>query len=147
MEWSDKLKTIELIRYPTAISPIRLPVLTQQIMADFQLSQEAWKKLNSQRNKMAEMNKFLMKVVKTTYKKLTSVPKQYPKKTHNIKTFKKMVNPTKDIKNLSNTHKRKNDSDNSKKIVISETKTVIGVQVSDFYQSMDTEDRDNDSMG
>ena len=34
-------------------------------------------------NEMAETNKLLKKAVKSTYKKLTSVPKQYPKKTPN----------------------------------------------------------------
>ena len=77
------LRTVQLIRYPTAISPTRPPMLTQQIMADFQLSQEAWNKLSSQMNEMAELNTFLKKAVKSTYKKLTSVPKQYPKKTPN----------------------------------------------------------------
>ena len=38
------------IKYPTTISPIKLPILTQQIMADFQLSQEAWNQLSSQMN-------------------------------------------------------------------------------------------------
>ena len=51
------IPTIELIRYPTPISPPRPPVLTQQIMEDFQLSQEAWNKLSSQMNEMAETNK------------------------------------------------------------------------------------------
>ena len=36
------IQTIELIRYPTPISPTRTPVLTQQFTADVQLSQEAW---------------------------------------------------------------------------------------------------------
>ena len=35
------IQTTELIRYPTPISLTRLPILTQQITADFQLSQEA----------------------------------------------------------------------------------------------------------
>ena len=61
-------------------------------MADFQLSQEAWNKLSSKMNEMAEMNKLLKKAVKSTYKKLTSVLKQYPKKTpNNMGTSRKMV--------------------------------------------------------
>ena len=51
-----KLQIIEPIKYPTTISPTRLPTLTQQIMVDFQLSQEAWNKLSSQMNEMAETN-------------------------------------------------------------------------------------------
>ena len=40
-------------------------------------------------NEMAETNKLLWRTVKSTYKKLTSVPKQYPKKTNNMKASKK----------------------------------------------------------
>ena len=50
------IQTIELIRYLTPTSPARLPVLRQQITADFQLSQEAWNKLRSQMNEVAETN-------------------------------------------------------------------------------------------
>ena len=53
------LQKIEAIKYPTLISPTRLPVLTLQIMADFQLSQEALNKLSCQMNEMAETNKLL----------------------------------------------------------------------------------------
>ena len=43
-------------------------------------------------NEMAEMNELLKKAVKSTYKKLTSVPKQYLKKTpNNMKTSEKTV--------------------------------------------------------
>ena len=49
-------------------------------------------------NKMAETNKLLKMAVKSTYKKLISVPKQYPKKTNNMQPSKKTVkfieNPT-----------------------------------------------------
>ena len=121
-------------------------------MTDVQLSQVAWNKLSSQMNEMAEMNKLLKKVVKSTYKKLTSAPKQYPKKTpNNMKTSKKTVtfveNPTKDNKNMNKTPKRKNDSNNSKKKITSKTKTVSEVQVSASDQSVDTEDNANDFMG
>ena len=62
-------------------------------MADFQLSLEAWKTFSAQMNETAETNKLLKKVVKSTYKKLTNVPKQYPKKTHNsMKSSKKTEN-------------------------------------------------------
>ena len=52
------------------------------------------------------MDKLLKKAVKSTYKKLTSVLKKYPKETpNNIKTSKKTVkfieNPTKDNKNMN----------------------------------------------
>ena len=50
------------------MSPTIPPVLTQQITADFQLSQEAWKQLNSQINEMVETNKLFKKAVQGTYK-------------------------------------------------------------------------------
>ena len=62
-------QTAEPIRYPTPISAVRPPVLTQQITADFQLSQEAWNKLSSQMTEMAETNKILKKAIMNTYKK------------------------------------------------------------------------------
>ena len=45
---------VEAIRYLTAILPTRPPILSQQIMANFQLSQEALNKIISQINEMAE---------------------------------------------------------------------------------------------
>ena len=55
------------------------------------MSQEAWNKLRSQMNEMAERNKLLKKAVKRTYKKLTSVSKQYPKKApNNLKHLRKL---------------------------------------------------------
>ena len=57
-------QTIEPIRYPTPISPVRPPIVTQQIMADFQLSQEVWNKLSGQMNEMAATNKLLKKAEK-----------------------------------------------------------------------------------
>ena len=78
------IQTKKQIRYPTLMSPARLPVLTQQITADLQLSQEV---------KMAETNKLLKRATKNTYKKLTSILKQPPKKTSNTtKTPKKVKN-------------------------------------------------------
>ena len=44
------VQTIEMIRYPIPIIQTRLPILTQKITVDFQLSQEAWNKLSSQMN-------------------------------------------------------------------------------------------------
>ena len=43
--WSNS--PIPQIKYPTKSSPTKLPVLTQQLMADFQLLQEAWDKLSN----------------------------------------------------------------------------------------------------
>ena len=55
---------VSLIKYPTTILPTKPPNLTQEITADFQLSQEAWKQLSSQMNEMVETNKLLKKVVR-----------------------------------------------------------------------------------
>ena len=44
------IQTTKLNRYPKPISLTRPPILTQQIMVDFHLSQEAWKKLSNQMN-------------------------------------------------------------------------------------------------
>ena len=115
------LQTIEPIRYPTTISPARPPILTQQITTDFQLSQEAWNELSSQMDEMAKTKKLLKKAVKSTYKKLTSVPKQYPKKTpNNMKASKKtkkivkfIEKPTIENKCVNRIPKRKNDSNKS----------------------------------
>ena len=147
------LQTVEQVRYPITISTTRSPILTQ-IMADFQLSQEAWKKIRSQRNEMAETNKLLKKAVKSTYKILTTVPQQYPKKTpNNMKTSKKtkntfkfIENPTKDNKDVNKNPKRRNDSNNSKENITSKTNTVSEILVSDSDQRMDIEDNDNDSL-
>ena len=65
-------------------------------------------------NEMAETNKHL-KAVKSTYKKLMSIPKQYPKKAPNKlkasmkteKTVKFIENPTKDNKDTNKTLKGK----------------------------------------
>ena len=84
------IQTIELIRYPTQISPARLPVLTQQITAGFQLSQEDGNKVSSQMSEMTKANKLWKKAVKSTYKKLPSIQIQYPKKASNhLQTSKK----------------------------------------------------------
>ena len=89
------LQTIGSIRYPTPISPARPPVLMQQIMADFQLSQEPWNKLSSQMNEKAKTKKLLKKAVKST-------PKQYSKKAPNqLKTSKKIDKTVKYVDNLN----------------------------------------------
>ena len=59
---------VEPVRYHTAVTPTRPPILTQQIMADFQLLLEAWNKLSSLINEMAETNKHLKKQSKETNK-------------------------------------------------------------------------------
>ena len=41
------IETTEPFRCPTLVSPVRMPALTQQLTTGFQLSQEAWNKLNS----------------------------------------------------------------------------------------------------
>ena len=48
------IQTPEPIRYLAPMSPVRSPVLTQHITADFQILQEAWNKLSSQMTEMAE---------------------------------------------------------------------------------------------
>ena len=77
------IQTTEPIRHPTPMFPVRLPVLTQQITVDFQLSQEAWNKLGRQMSEMAKTNKLLKRGVKNTYKKFTSILRQPSKKTSN----------------------------------------------------------------
>ena len=72
---------------------------------------------------MAETNKLLKKAVKITYKKLTRVPKQYPKKAPNNmkgskkteKTVKFDESSTKDNKDTNKTLKGKNVKNSSKK--------------------------------
>ena len=54
-------------------------------MADFQLSQEARNQLSGQMNEMVKSNKFSKKAGQGTYKKLTNVQKQNPKKLPNNK--------------------------------------------------------------
>ena len=46
-ECQTHIQTAEQIRYLMPISPVRPPVLTLQITAHFQLSEEAWNKLSS----------------------------------------------------------------------------------------------------
>ena len=74
------MQTTKPIRYPTSISPAKLPVLTQQITAGFQLSQEAWNKISSQMSEMAETNKLLKRAAKNTYKTFTSILKSPQRK-------------------------------------------------------------------
>ena len=59
---------IPQIKNPTAISSNKLLILTQEITADFQLSQEAWNQLSNRMNEMVETNKLLKKAVQGAYK-------------------------------------------------------------------------------
>ena len=55
--------------------------MTQQISADFQLSQDAWDHLSNKMNEMAETNRLIKKAIKNAYKELAYVQKLSPKKT------------------------------------------------------------------
>ena len=85
---------IPQIRYPTTISPTKLLILTQQITADFQLSQEALNHLSNQMNDMVKTNKLLKKVVQGTYKTLTDVQKENPR---NVSNRKKTISKTQKV--------------------------------------------------
>ena len=84
------IQTAELIKYPTPTTPVRPPVLIQQI-TDFHLSQEAWNKISSKMTEMEETNKLLKKEIKKTYKKVNTIPNPPPKKASNTtKTLRKV---------------------------------------------------------
>ena len=68
-------QTTSELRYPFVGFATRLPVLTQQITSDFQLSQKALDHLRNQMNELAETNRLLKKAVKNTYQTLTNVKK------------------------------------------------------------------------
>ena len=55
-------QTAEPIRYPTPITPVRPPVLIQQITI-------AWNKLSRWKTEMAETSKLLKNAIRNTYKK------------------------------------------------------------------------------
>ena len=55
-EGQTNIWTTESIRYFTSMSQLRLPVLTEQIIVDFQLLQEALNKLSNQISEMAKTN-------------------------------------------------------------------------------------------
>ena len=109
------IQTTELIRYPP-ISLIRPPIVTQQIWAVFQLSQEAWNKLSNQMKRWLKQTNYFKKAVKSTYQKLTNIPKQYNTKVPNhLKTHenigkkaKFVANSSKDGKDTNKTLKGKN---------------------------------------
>ena len=68
--YRNRLSTspVSQIKYPITISSAKPSILTQQITADFQLSQEAWNLLSSQMDEMVEANKTLKKAIQGTYK-------------------------------------------------------------------------------
>ena len=88
---------------------------------------------------MAETNRLLKKAIKSTYKKLTGVSKQYPKKApNNMKTFKKtektvkfIENPTKDNKDTNEMLKGKNVKNSSEKNITPHMNTISKIQMSD----------------
>ena len=108
------------------MSPVRLPLLTQQIAVDLQLSQKARNKLSSQMSEMAETNKLLKTAVKNTYNKLTSI---HHKRTSNDPKTSKKVNKTvtfvdnsnKDSKDANKTSKSKTVKTSNKKNTTSDT--------------------------
>ena len=53
----QNISPVPPIKYPTAISHTKVQNLNTKITADFKLSQEVWKQLSSQMNKMAETKK------------------------------------------------------------------------------------------
>ena len=75
---------VSQIKNPTINSSTKPPIITQQIITDFQLSQEAWNQLSSQMNAMVETNKLLKKVVQYTYERLTNVQNK-PQKSSKLK--------------------------------------------------------------
>ena len=85
------IQTPEPIIYPTPMSPARAPVLTKQITADFQVSQEVWNKLRSQMTEMAETNKLVKRAVKNTYNKVNSIPNPPPLKASNTTKIHKKI--------------------------------------------------------
>ena len=137
------IQTPESHRYSASMFPVRPPVLTQQITADFQLLQEAWNKLSSQMSEMTETNKLLKRAIKNTYKKLTSIPKTSPKKASNTaktpkkadKAVKCANKSNKDSKDSNKTSKNKTVKANNKKNTTSNT--VSEIQTSDSNQNID----------
>ena len=146
-------QTTGQIKYPTTISPTKPPMSSQQIIADFQLSQEAWNQLRKQMNVMAEINKLSKKAVQNTYKRVANVQKQNSKKTpNNLKIPKKMAKTVKlvdnkgmDNKGNSKSEKEKNDSSNKKKNLTSKTDSINEIQISDADPHTDI--CNNDSIG
>ena len=75
-------------------------------------------------NEMAETNKLLKEAVRSTYKKLTSIPKQYPKKIPtNLKTSKKIQKTVTFVENLTKGNKDTNKILKGKNVKNSSMKT------------------------
>ena len=147
------IPTMEPIMYPIPMSPARLPVLTQQIIVDFQVSQKAWNRLSSQMSEMSQTNKLLKRAVKNTYQTLTSILKQPPKKTSNAAKTPKKVDKTVTFADKSNKDSKvANKTSKSKTFKISKRinttpNTVSEIQTSDLDENTDIDKNDSDSMG
>ena len=133
------------IGYPTTMLPTRPPILTQQIIADFQLSQEVWDHLSNQMNEMDETNRLLKGGVNNTYKNLTNVKKQGAKKTLNIKFVMKrekqwdlLIPKVDKLKKNNKLTEKRDDANSSKKNVTTkhDSDTVIKYRFSDRDPSM-----------
>ena len=131
-------------RYPTTILSTRPPILTQQITAHFQLSQEAWNHLSNLIDKTVNTNRLIMKAVKDTYKKLKNVQTHTANKTPtNIKSVEKTHKSVefadikgRETKENSKLTKTKHDANNNKKNVMTKSDSVNAIQVSDTGSNM-----------
>ena len=143
----------EPIWCPTPISPVRSPVLKQQITTDYQHSHAAWNKLSSQMTDLAETNKLLKKAIKNAYKKVNSIPNPHPKKASNttkapmkvVKTVRFAGKLNKDSKDSNKTSKHNTVKANNKNNTTSNT--VIQIQTSDSDQDTEIDKNDSESMG
>ena len=82
-------QTTGQIRCHITLLPTSPPILTWQITAGFQLSQETWNHLSNQKSEMAETNRLIKKAVKIckkTYKCRDCSAKKTPT---NVKSIKK----------------------------------------------------------
>ena len=102
---------------------------------------------------MAEANKLLKRAVKNTYKKLTSILKQSPKKTSNTAKSPKKVDKKVKFADKSNKDKKDTNKTSKGKTVKTTNKksttpnTVSEIQRSDSEQNTDIDKKDSDSMG
>ena len=102
---------------------------------------------------MAETNKLLKRAVKNRYKKVTSIPKQHPRKTSNDpKTSKKVDKTVKFVDKSNKDNKDTNKTLKSKSVKTSNKKnitpnTVSEIQISDLDQNTDTDENKSDSIG
>ena len=104
-------------------------------------------------SEMAETNKLLKTAVKNTYKKMTSMSKQHPKKTSNdLKTSKKVDKTVKFVDKSKKDSKDANKIPENKTIKNSNKKnatlhTVSEIQTSDPGQNAVTDENESDSTG